>query len=165
MKSSSNKAASPSAYPAVRHALVQLRAYLAERGMRLTAQRRMVVEEVFRRPGHFDAEELYESFRAAGRHVSRATVYRALGHLRECGLVNELLQYRERARYEPVFGQDHHDHMLCVRCGKVIEFRNERIEELQRRICRTHGFKALEHRMGIRGICRECRRAKKGKGD
>jgi len=140
------------------------RSYLAQRGLRYTSQRRAVLAEVVGRIGHFDADELYEAFRAARRDVSRATVYRTLGHLGECGLVKELLQARGRARYETVYGIDHHDHMVCVRCGKVMEFCDERIEELQRRICRRHRFKPVEHRMAIRGVCRQCRAGKGGAG-
>ncbi len=136
------------------------RDYLARRGMRRTAQRRAVLRAVLRRVGHYDADQLYEDLRGEGEHVSRATVYRTLGHLRECGVVKEALQCRGRASYETVHGAEHHDHMLCVECGKVIEFCDERIEELQQRICRRHGFRALEHRMGIRGVCRECRAAR-----
>jgi Fur family ferric uptake transcriptional regulator len=116
------------------------------------------------RGGHFDAEDLYESCRRAGQNVSRATVYRTLGHLRDCGLVKEVLREHGRSSYETVYGHDHHDHMLCVACGGVIEFCDDRIEDLQQRICRRHGFKPLDHRMGIRGLCRDCRRAERRKG-
>jgi len=124
--------------------------------MRLTAQRRLVLQEAFRRSAHFTAEQLHEQFHNAGVSVSLSTVYRTLGLLSQVGLIREVLQCRGMASYETVFGQDHHDHMLCVRCGKVIEFRDDAIEELQRKICREHGFTATEHRLGIRGICREC---------
>jgi len=139
--------------------LVSFRAYLAARGLRLTAQRRLVLQGAFQRSRHFTAEELHEEFHDAGASVSLSTVYRTLGLLSQAGLIKEVLQCRGMASYEAVFGQAHHDHMLCVRCGKVIEFRDNGIEELQRRICREHGFTATEHRLGIRGICRECRAA------
>lgn len=162
MSINSNKIMPDGGAASVRPAVEELRAYLARRGLRYTAQRRLVLEEALRRPGHFDAEQLYESLRAAGKNISRATVYRALGHLKDCGLIREVLRCRGRASYEVVYGHEHHDHMLCVECGRVIEFRDDRIEELQRRICRKHGFRAAEHRLGIRGICRECRAARNG---
>ena len=105
--------------------------------------------------GHFTADQLYETFRGGDRGVSLATVYRTLLHLRECGLVTESFRSEGCSAYEAVHG--HHDHMMCVRCGKVIEFCDEQIEQLQDRICRKHGFQAIGHRMGIRGVCRECR--------
>lgn len=142
-------------------ALEAFRAYLSSQGLRYTPQRRIVLDQTLGRGGHFDAEELYESCRRAGQNVSRATVYRALGHLRDCGLVKEVLREQGRSCYETVYGHEHHDHMLCMACGRVIEFCDDRIEDLQQRICRRHGFKPLDHRMGIRGLCRDCRRAKR----
>jgi len=139
--------------------LVSFRAYLAARGLRLTAQRRLVLQEAFQRSGHFTAEELHEKFHNAGASVSLSTVYRTLGLLSEAGLIKEVLRCRGMASYETVFGREHHDHMLCVRCGKVIEFRDDAIEALQRKICREYGFTASEHQLGIRGTCRECRAA------
>lgn len=132
------------------------RAYLSERNLRLTAQRRVILEEVFRRLDHFDVEEMYDSLHAAGQDISRATIYRVLPHMRHCGLIREVLRWQGRARYEPVYGLAHHDHMMCIRCGKVIEFCDKRIEDVQRLVCRLHGFRPLEHRLGIRGLCRDC---------
>jgi Fur family ferric uptake transcriptional regulator len=111
------------------------------------------------RSGHFDAEDLHRSLRSSGKDVSLATIYRTLGLLAEAGLIREVLQGADSTHYEAVYGHAHHDHMICVECGRVIEFCDERIEELQRSICRERGFQALDHRMGIQGICRTCRRA------
>jgi Fur family ferric uptake transcriptional regulator len=129
--------------------------HLRHRGLRFTAQREAVLKAALLSESHFTADQLYESFRERDRNVSLATVYRTLAHLRECGLVRESFQSEGCSAYEAVHG--HHDHMLCVRCGRVIEFCDEQIEELQERICRKHGFQAMDHRMGIRGVCRECR--------
>ncbi len=159
MNINSNKTAAPRLSALSHSLLAAFGAYLASRGLRFTAQRRLVLQEAFRRPGHFTAEELHGEFREAGSSVSLATVYRTLGLLSEAGLIKEVLQSRGMASYETAFGQEHHDHMLCIRCGKVIEFRDDSIEDLQRRICRAHGFTATEHRLGIRGVCRECRAA------
>lgn len=140
--------------------------YLAARGLRFTRQRRAVLDQVFSIHGHFDAEDLYARLRHNGGSVSRATVYRTLKHLEECKLVREVLRCRGRAHYEHILGHPHHDHMVCVECGKVIEFIEPAIEAQQRKICKRHGFKPLEHRLGIRGICEECRKKEgKRKGD
>jgi len=144
-------------------AVDRFREFLAEQGMRLTVQRRLILQEAFRQLGHFDAEQLYGVLRAAGRMVSRATVYRTLGHLRECGLIREMPQPRGAAKYEQLHAGKHHGHMVCIECGKVIEFYDEKLEAVQERICRRHDFKGMEHRMSIRGLCKECRRsARKG---
>jgi len=145
-------------------ALAVFRTYLAENGMNLTAQRRAVLHEVLSRETHFEVDELCQALRTGGASVSRATVYRTLGHLRDCGLVREMLQCRGRASYEPAVGRQHHDHMVCLRCGKIIEFCDDRIERLQRQICEQHGFRAVDHRLGIRGLCRECQFAARDEG-
>jgi len=137
-------------------ALRRFRAYLSSGGLRLTGQRRRVLEAVLRQTEHFDADYLYEVLREEGQRASRSTVYRTLHHLRECGLVREMAHPRGRATYEPVLGREHHDHMLCVRCGAVLEFVDERIEALQKSVCRRYGFRALDHRMSIRGLCKKC---------
>ncbi len=142
----------------------RFRSYLAERGLRHTGQRRLILAAALRSVGHFDAEELYEGFRRGERRVSRATVYRTLSHLAACGLIKELLQARGPAFYEAVYGLDHHDHMVCIECGRAVEFCDDRIEALQRRICRRHGFRPIEHRMSIRGVCAKCRAAARKRG-
>ena len=157
-------AAAPQADAGLESALWTLRGYLRRSGLRATPQRRAVLREVLRGGEHFDAEQLYDRLRERGKKVSLATVYRTLGLLTEAGLIREVLQGDgDRARYEAVYGHPHHDHMVCVECGRVIEFCDERIEQLQRLVCRRHGFRALDHRMGIRGVCRQCREARAGR--
>jgi Fur family ferric uptake transcriptional regulator len=132
------------------------RGHLHDRGLRFTAQRKAVLEAALASQTHFTADQLLGAVRERESSVSLATVYRTLGHLQECGLVREAFRAEGCSAYEAVHG--HHDHMLCIRCGKVIEFCDEQIEQLQERVCRRHGFEALDHRMGIRGLCGDCRR-------
>jgi Fur family ferric uptake transcriptional regulator len=150
-----NKAASEAD---IGSAVRTFRDHLRERGLRFTAQREAVLRAALTSADHFTADRLYESFRGLDSNVSLATVYRTLAHLRDCGLVREAFHAEGGSAYEAVHG--HHDHMLCVRCGRVIEFCDEQIEELQERICRKHDFEAMDHRMGIRGLCSQCRAAR-----
>jgi Fur family ferric uptake transcriptional regulator len=159
MSRNNNNAAPPPGAAFVESALWTFSSYLRREGLRFTRQRRCILEKVLRRGGHFDAEELHRELAAAGHDVSLATVYRTLSLLQEAGVLKEVLQSRDRAHYEVIYGHAHHDHMICVECGKVIEFCDERIEDLQRRICREYGFQTLDHRMGIRGVCSKCREA------
>jgi Fur family ferric uptake transcriptional regulator len=129
----------------------------------VTPQRKHILQELFGTGDHLDADELCDRLRKKGKAVSRATVYRTIHYLRKCGVVREVLRCQGRAKYERTGG--HHDHMLCVRCGKIIGFRDKAIERLQRQACRKHGFKAVEHRMLIKGICRECRKETMGDSD
>jgi Fur family ferric uptake transcriptional regulator len=138
----------------------ELRASLARRlrrrGMRVTAERRAILEHVFRHFGHFEPEDLLRSLRRHGIGVSRATVYRTLGQFVELGLLRRYDLGNRRAVYEPSFGRIHHEHLVCVECGRLYEFVQERIEQLQDEVCREHGFTPLRHTLQIQGICRDC---------
>ncbi|MFW6119182.1 MAG: Fur family transcriptional regulator [Planctomycetota bacterium] len=147
--------------PRFESAAARLGEYLARHGMRQTAQRRAVLRAVVARRGHYTAEELCRVLEGREAVVSRSTVYRALEHLRDCGLVKEVTTDGATASYETVHETEHHDHMLCVECGEVTEFCDERIEQLQQSVCREHGFRPVEHRLSIRGTCRECRTRRK----
>jgi Fur family ferric uptake transcriptional regulator len=71
-------------------------------------------------------------------------------------LINETLHCREKVAYEKVYKKQHHDHLICINCGKIIEFYNEKVEELQNEICKINHFYPIEHRLGIKGYCKEC---------
>jgi Fur family transcriptional regulator, ferric uptake regulator len=131
--------------------------YLKTKGLRSTLDRYLVLEGARSIDRHFDAEDLYERLRAAGSHVSRASVYRTLPLLIECGLVKESPRRQGRVSYEYLFGHDHHDHMICVRCGRVIEFRDEGIERFQEAVCEKYEFTSKDHELRIMGYCKECR--------
>ena len=135
----------------------RFRDYLKGRNLRLTPERRVVLETMLRREGHFDAEELLQFVRRRNKAVSRATLYRTLEHLRGAGLVWMHRFGGGHAQYEHVYGRRHHDHMICDRCHRVIEFENDEIETLQEEMCRQHDFTSTRHVMQIFGICSECR--------
>jgi Fur family ferric uptake transcriptional regulator len=135
----------------------RLREHLRARNLRLTPERLNVLRGVMSREGHFDADELLEHLRRTQRPVSRATLYRTLDHLAEAGLVKRHHFGEGHALFESAFGRAHHDHMVCQRCGRVIEFVNEQIETLQDEICKLHGFRPLGHVHQIFGICSSCR--------
>jgi len=121
-----------------------------------TAQRRVIAQAIRDNTGHPDAETIYHLARQIDPHLGIATVYRTLKLFAEKGLVDRHDFGDGRARYE-VAPEVHHDHLICVRCGKVVEFARERIEELQEEVARTEGFELLDHRMELYGLCGECR--------
>lgn len=131
--------------------------YLKSRGLKLTKGREAIVGHVLSMRGHFDLEELYHSLRGSGLTVSRASVYRTLPLLIESGLIEEVERTEKHAHYERKTG-GHHDHMLCISCGKVTEFYSEALERLQERLCRKEGFDGMTHTLEIKGRCRRCRR-------
>ena len=141
-----------------------LRAFLKRRGLRLTNVRREIVREIFSTPGHFDAGNLLRRLRRKYRRFSRASLYRTLGLLVSAGLLSRLDLGEGFTRFESRLGYTHHDHLLCLGCGRIIEFKSRRIEALQKKLCRTRAFKPLGYSLQIRGLCRECIAAGRGKG-
>ena len=132
--------------------------FLERRNLKLTRQREAVINEVFSDQGHFEADEIVHHLRSSKPRVSRATVYRTLELLQECQLVEKLDFGTSQSYYEHVQVGEHHDHLICNRCGNVIEFHNERLEALQREICDNFGFQDTHHSLRIFGICSKCRR-------
>ena len=138
------------------------RKLLEERGWRLTKQRNAILQKAFSYKGHFDPESLYLAMREKGMKASRASVYRTLSLLCECGLVEKVSKTEQGTIYEQSVDRKHHDHMVCIQCGKIIEFYSEKIEKMQEKICRELDFKGKNHTLEIRGYCRHCQTAKNG---
>ena len=133
-----------------------LREALESRRLSLTPQRLEIAREAFTTHEHFTAEELYDRVRKRDPRVGRMTVYRTLAVLVEAGLVEERAFSKERVHYEHVVGHPHHDHMVCVRCGRILEFSSPRIEKEQDRIAKALGFRPLHHQHTLFGMCRAC---------
>lgn len=131
--------------------------FLANRELKLTAQRRRVFERVFATHEHFTADTLYEWLRDGDDSpVSRATVYRTLDLLEQGGFVESLDTGRGGLVYEHVLGHRHHDHMICLECGGIEEFHEERIEEIQQQAATARGFVLTGHIHRLNGFCRRC---------
>ena len=122
----------------------------------MTRERWMILEQVLSERGHFDADDLLAHLRRAGRTVSRATLYRSLAHLVDSGLVHRLEMAQGQARYEAMFGRHHHDHMICLDCGRILEFESREVERIQTEVCRRKRFVMTGHTHQIRGYCQEC---------
>jgi Fur family transcriptional regulator, ferric uptake regulator len=138
------------------------RSFLKEHGLAFTAARRAILRGIGAAEGHFDAAELHDVLKRVGERLSAATVYRTLPLFVQSGIIRETLRAEGRSRYEHAWGHDHHDHLECLGCGKVVEFKDDDLERLQENVCRRHGFSPVEHRLGIRGWCAECRRRGRG---
>ena len=100
---------------------------LRERGLRATPERLAVLAAAFRQVGHFHASDLFEALRRSGDKTSRATVYRTMGHLVDTGLLRKYDMGTGQALYEPELGKTHHEHMVCVECGRIFEFVQQQI--------------------------------------
>ncbi len=136
--------------------------FLQSRGKRNTEQRRILVEHVFSKHEHFDADELNEDLAKAfgQRRVSRATVYRTLDELVEAGLLRKM-EIGGRAVYEHDYGYPQHDHLHCEKCDKLIEFQSDKFQEFRDQVARDHGFRVTGHRLIINGICKDCSQSKR----
>lgn len=128
---------------------------LDQRGLKYTYERRHILEEVKHLKRHFDADSLYERFKNKGLRISRDTVYRTLPLLLESGVIQKSVGEGKREFYEPT-SKGHHDHMVCVRCGKIIEFQCEEIELMQEKVCRDFKFKLIFHDHRLFGECKDC---------
>ena len=133
------------------------RKYLERRGLKLTSERRALFDEIFGRHEHVEADELLMRLRAKHKKISRATIYRTLELLVDSGIVGRLRIGEAGYRYERLRAGDHHDHLICDHCGRVIEFFEPRIESLQDDVAERYGFVLLSHTHQMRGICRSCR--------
>ncbi len=123
----------------------------AERGMKMTEQRRVVARVLAEASDHPDVEELYQRSAEIDSKISIATVYRTVRLFEETGLLDRLDFGDGRARYEEASGE-HHDHLINVKTGEIIEFQNEAIEALQEKVAEEFGFKLVGHRLELFGV-------------
>lgn len=133
------------------------RKHLHDHGLRYTPERDAIIDEVFSHERHFNADELFIKLKMKLVNVSRATVYRCLNLLESCNLVNRVSFGERHDHFEPIFKRRHHDHLICTRCGSVIEFYNEVIEKHQEQVCNIHDYIMTGHKLQIFGICPACR--------
>lgn len=130
--------------------------FLRERKLKLTGERMAVLAAAYREASHFDAETLHAELKEAGSRISRATVYRTLDLLVQCGLVRKQSLGATHASYEAA-QDEHHDHLVCIQCGKVLEFFRPDLEQLQESICSERDFTPFHHSLQIFGLCAHCK--------
>ncbi|MFT7487246.1 MAG: Fur family ferric uptake transcriptional regulator [Candidatus Paceibacteria bacterium] len=143
------------------HELIRSRfeGYLRSQSLKLTSQREAIFERAFSTHEHFTAETLHRWMgddAGGDSHVSRATVYRTLSLLVEGGFIGSFDSGRGELLYEHLLGHKHHDHLVCLVCGRIEEFCNDSIEELQKAVAAQHGFLLQRHSLRLEGICRAC---------
>jgi Fur family transcriptional regulator, ferric uptake regulator len=134
--------------------------YLVDQGLKSTSQRGKILDVFVKAGRHLSAEELYARVRKLHPGIGFATVYRTLKLLAEAGLAQERRLGDGFTRYEQASPDAHHDHLICTRCGAIIEFENERIEALQQDVARMNRFTVQSHKLELYGLCVDCQ----GKG-
>lgn len=134
----------------------EFRKYLRSHGVKYTSARQKVLDAVLDLHEHFEAEQVLYQLKERGWNVGKATVYRTLPLLVECGILKQVRFDVKQAHYEHDFGEGPHDHMVCRRCGRIIEFASDEIVELRSRIAQRHHFHVVSHRFQLSGLCWEC---------
>jgi len=134
--------------------------YLKEKKLRPTRERFLLLEEIMKTDGHFDADGLFAMLGSKKLKASRATVYNTLELLVECGLISKYRFGDNHARFEKAFGRPRHDHLICLNCGDIIEFVNGDLGTILRDVCEEQNFKLRNSTLQIFGICSKCQNKK-----
>ena len=129
---------------------------LKKEGLKYTPQRIAVLEEIIKDKGHRESEEIYLALKKRGQHVSRATVYRTMDILVNNGFARKMNLGDGRARYESKVNSPHHDHLVCMDCGLIVEFMDQKIEDLQDEIAIEYEFQLKRHIHQLFGLCKKC---------
>jgi Fur family ferric uptake transcriptional regulator len=139
--------------------------HIQKKGLKRTTQRDLILDVFLRTERHLSNEDLYRLVQEEDPSVGQTTVYRTLKLLTEAGLAREVRFGDGRTHYEHNYKHEHHDHMICSECGKIIEFYSAELEALQDAMAAKHRFEISQHLLRIIGVCAECRRARKQKAN
>ena len=129
---------------------------LKKEGLKYTPQRTAVLEEIIKDKGHRESEEIYLALKKREQSVSRATVYRTMDILVNNGFARKMNLGDGRDRYESKVNSPHHDHLVCMDCGLIVEFMDQQIEDLQDKIAIQYNFQLKRHIHQLFGICKKC---------
>jgi len=132
-----------------------LASYLEEHNLKNTKQREAILDVFLEATGHITSDELFQRVREAHSNIGYTTVYRTMKLLCDAGLAAERHFDDGITRFE--IAHEHHDHLVCIRCGKIIEFECHMIEDAQNEIAARYGFRVLRHRHELYGHCSNCR--------
>ena len=141
---------------AIMEPINKFRAYIKAQGLRKTPERETIIEEIFSIHDHFDVDELFLRLRNKRKRVSKASLYRTIPLLIESGLIKEVYFEDGHLHYEHIYGHKDHSHLRCNRCGRIIEFDDDEIGTLQKRIGKKYDFAVTAHRFELIGYCPQC---------
>ncbi|MBF0492914.1 MAG: transcriptional repressor [Deltaproteobacteria bacterium] len=137
----------------------EVQAALGEKGVRFTKKRAVVLEAMLNAAGHLTIDEILFQVKKLDPRIGYVTVYRTLKIFKECGFVNQWQFGDGFSRFEKT--GDHHDHLICLKCGKILEFEEDEIEALQKSVAKRYHFQIVSHVHEIYGYCKECVSVKK----
>ena len=130
---------------------------LRERGLKSTSQRDDIARVFFGAEGHLSIEELYTAVKKVNPRVGYATVYRTLKLMTESGIAFERRFGDGLTRYELADDEAHHDHLICIECGRITEWEEPEIEQLQEKVALRYGYELRSHKHEMYGVCPDCR--------
>jgi len=133
-----------------------LQNFITDKGLRHSKQREVILAVFLGIERHVTIDELWAEVKKKNPSVGYATVYRAMKLFSESGLCSEIRLENGTTRYEHLFNHGHHDHLICTKCGNMLEVVSEEIEHLQEQLMKGHGFTPQYHRMSLYGICPDC---------
>ena len=136
--------------------------HIQKAGLRRTAQRELILDIFLRTEEHLTSEDLYWLVHREDPTVGHTTVYRTLKLLTEAGLAREVRFGDNKTYYEHHFNHEHHDHMICTDCGRVIEFFSPDIEKMQDEVADKFGFRLSHHSLRMWGACSDCQKLDHG---
>jgi Fur family ferric uptake transcriptional regulator len=137
----------------------KLDTYMSKKGLRSTVQRRAITDAFFSGPSHVTIEDVLAESRKIDKRIGYATVYRTLKLFTDCGVAEELHFGDGVSRYELSDGstEQHHDHLICMSCNKIVEFHDDEIEQLQDAVAERFNFEVVSHKHEVYGLCGDCR--------
>lgn len=139
----------------------RLESFLKKRGLKITRARETVLKAFMLVEEHISAEALYNKARELDPAIGQATVFRTIKLFTEAGIAKEAVRQDGAMHYEHAWQHEHHDHLLCISCGKIIEFSDETVEKAQKEIFKRYGFLERGHSLELLGLCPDC--ANRGK--
>jgi len=136
--------------------LMVFKEFIRSRGLRQTQERDSIVVEIFRNREHFDVDGLFLRLLAQGKKISKASIYRTLPLLVDCGLIREVNYEDGHWHYEQIYGRPHHCHLRCSGCGAVIEFEEPLMATVEQKLAEMYGYSITKHVLEVHGCCPRC---------
>jgi len=138
--------------------IAEFEKFTRSKGLKFTRQRQVIMEVFMTAQGHLDAQSLLREVHKHDPKIGYSTVYRTLKLLSESGLASSGRFGDRQARYEKAASRGHHDHLICIDCGSILEFEDKTIEAMQKKTARKFNFQLTHHKLELFGYCQKCRK-------